>query len=190
MTEFSKDFEEVYKSHYKMLRNAAQNIIGDHDASHDVVQEVFLKLWNKRNELDYILNIKAYLFKSVVNTSLTYIENNKSKTSLPELRLEASNTSDSKVLAKELEQKIQLALDALPPKCKAIFVLSRFEGLKNKEIAEVLGLSLKTVENQMGIALKKMRDDLRPYLTRDFLVLLISLGTLYLAHESVQIIFS
>lgn len=180
MTGFSQNFEEVYKSHYKMLRNAAENIIGDKDASHDVVQEVFMKLWNKRQELDHILNIKAYLFKSVINTSLSWLENNKNKSPLPDLKLESGASSDSGILARELETKIQAALNTLPPKCKAIFALSRFEGLKNKEIAEHLGLSLKTVENQMGIALKKMRDDLKQYLTRDLLFLLASLGLLCL----------
>ena len=151
-----------------MLRNAAENIIGDADAAHDVVQDVFIKLWNRKEEVTAILNKKAYLFKSVINASITFLESNKNKTSLGDLKIEASGRTDSPVLAKELEAKIQLALNALPPKCKAIFVLSRFDGLKNKEISDYLGLSIKTVENQMGIALKKMKDDLKPYLSKEF----------------------
>jgi RNA polymerase sigma-70 factor (ECF subfamily) len=168
MPDLIDNFEDMYKTHYKMLRNAAENIIGDNDASHDVVQEVFLKLWNRKDELTAILNQKAYLFKSVINASITYLENNKGKIRMGELKIESSGTTDSPVLVKELEAKIQVALNGLPPKCKAIFVLSRFEGLKNKQIADTLGLSLKTVENQMGIALKKLKDDLRPYLTKEF----------------------
>lgn len=156
-----------------MLRNAAENIIDDHDAAHDVVQEVFVKLWHKKDEVGAILNIKAYLFRSVINSSLTYLENNKNKIKTDDFRLASQGSTDSKLMAQELEGKIQLALNALPPKCKAIFVLSRFEGLKNKEIAEYLNLSLKTVENQMGIALKRMKEDLKPYLTREFLVMLL-----------------
>ncbi|MBL7932379.1 MAG: RNA polymerase sigma-70 factor [Bacteroidia bacterium] len=167
------NFEEVYKTHYKMLRNAAENIIDDHDASHDIVQEVFVKLWHKKDEISAILNIKAYLFRSVINSSLTYLENNKNKIKTDEFRLASQSSTDSKLIAQELESKIQIALKGLPPKCKAIFVLSRFEGLKNKEIAEHLNLSLKTVENQMGIALKRMKEDLKPYLTREFLVMLL-----------------
>jgi len=175
MAELSDNFEDMYKVHYKMLRNAAENIIGDGDAAHDVVQEVFIKLWNRKSELDAILNKKAYLFKSVINSSISYLESNKNKTPIGELKIESSGRTDSPVLVKELEAKIQLALNALPPKCKAIFVLSRFEGLKNKEISAYLGLSLKTVENQMGIALKKMKDDLKSYLTREsFSVLLLA----------------
>jgi RNA polymerase sigma-70 factor (ECF subfamily) len=182
MAELSDKFEEMYKTHYKMLRNAAENIIGDNDAAHDVVQEVFLKLWNRKDDSTIILNQKAYLFKSVINASITYLENNKSKIQVGDLKIESSGSTDSKILVKELEAKIQLALNALPPKCKAIFVLSRFEGLKNKEISEFLGLSLKTVENQMGIALKKMKEDLKPYLTREFLSLVITFGLFLLFH--------
>lgn len=155
-----------------MLRNAAENIIDDHDAAHDIVQEVFVKLWHKKDEVKVILNLKAYLFRSVINSSLTYLEQNKNKIKTDEFRMASQSSTDSKLMAQELENKIQVALKALPPKCKAIFVLSRFEGLKNKEIAEYLNLSLKTVENQMGIALKRMREDLKPYLTREFLVML------------------
>ncbi|WP_317898354.1 RNA polymerase sigma-70 factor [Aurantibacillus circumpalustris] len=167
MAELSDNFEDMYKGHYKMLRNAAENIIGDADSAHDVVQDVFVKLWNRRDEVSAILNVKAYLFRSVINTSLTYLENNKNKTRIGELKIESSGTTDSPLLTKELEVKIQTALNNLPPKCKAIFALSRFEGLKNKEIAEQLGLSLKTVENQMGIALKKMKEDLKYYLPKE-----------------------
>jgi len=158
-----------------MLRNAAENIIGDADAAHDVVQDVFIKLWNRKEEVTTILNKKAYLFRSVINASITHLENNKNKTRIGDLKIESSGTTDAPVMIKELEAKIQMALNGLPPKCKAIFVLSRFEGLKNKEISEHLGLSIKTVENQMGIALKKMKEDLKQYLAKEsFSVLFIT----------------
>lgn len=176
MPDLSDNFEEMYKVHYKMLRNAAENIIGDADSAHDVVQDVFIKLWNRRDEVSAILNKKAYLFRSVINASITFLENNKNKTSIGDLKIESSGRTDSQLLTKELESKIQLALNALPPKCKAIFVLSRFDGLKNKEISDYLGLSIKTVENQMGIALKKMKDDLKPYLTKEFFSLALLAG--------------
>lgn len=177
MLHLSDSFEEMYKTHYRMLRNAAENIIGDADAAHDVVQDVFIKLWNRKDEISAILNKKAYLFRAVINASISFLENNRGKSTIQDLRIESPGShADSMVLAKELESKIQKALDALPPKCKAIFVLSRFEGLKNKEISEYLGLSIKTVENQMGIALKRMKEDLKPYLTREFFVAILVLG--------------
>jgi RNA polymerase sigma-70 factor (ECF subfamily) len=176
MTELSDNFESIYKAYYNMLCNAAENIIGDADASQDIVQEVFIKLWNKKEDIHKILNPKAYLFKSVINTSITYLEKNKNKIRLGDLKVASQISSDSRVLAKELESKINEALHALPTKCKAIFVLSRFEGMKNKEIAEHLGVSIKTVENQMGIAFKKLRNDLNPFLTKEFLSLLLLVG--------------
>jgi RNA polymerase sigma-70 factor, ECF subfamily len=110
-----------------------------------------------------------------VNSSLTYLSNNKKKVQFSDLQF-TSEKSDSGVMVKELEHKIQEALSKLPPKCKTVFVLSRFEERKNKEIAEILGLSIKTVENQMGIALKKLREDLKPYLGKDVLALSFGLG--------------
>jgi RNA polymerase sigma-70 factor (ECF subfamily) len=176
MPELADRFEEMYKLHYKMLRNAAENIIRDADAAHDVVQEVFVKLWHRKDELGVILNEKAYLFRSVTNASITYLSNNKNKSNIESLFVESTSKSDTDLLTKELERKIEIALEGLPPKCKAIFALSRFEGLKNKEIAQTLGLSLKTVENQMTIALKKMRDDLKVYMKGDFFSIGLAFG--------------
>lgn len=177
MPEQSESFEKMYKAHYKALRNAAENIIRDPEGAHDIVQEVFLKLWPKRNDLSVILNQKAYLFRSVINASISYLESNKKKVRMGDLKFEAQGSADTDLMRKELMDKIQIALDTLPPKCKAIFVLSRFEEMKNKQIAEVLGLSLKTVENQMGIALKKMKDELKNYIKKDLLTLFILTGT-------------
>jgi len=168
-------FEALYKEYYSLLRNAAENIIGDQDASHDIVQEVFVKLWNKREELHLILNPRAYLYRSVINTSLTYLRKNKSNVALTDLKIETFNDPGTVLMEKELGRNIRKALNSLPPKCKAIFVLSRFEDLKNREIAVMLGLSVKTVENQMGIALKKMKAMLAPGVSRAGLLILTGL---------------
>lgn len=89
---------------------------------------------------------------------------------------ETAETPNSSMESRELEQKITQAVNNLPPKCKAVFVLSRYEGLKYKQIAEHLDISVKTVENQMGSALQKLRDELKPYLTREFLMMMIVIG--------------
>lgn len=161
------EFELIYRTHYNKLRNTVENIIGDADASHDIVQEVFLKLWQKKNELDLILNIKAYLFKSVINSSITYLENKKRQAQLSDLPVSPHEATDAGLIQKELEAKIQIAVNKLPAKCKAIFVLSRYENLTYKEIAIYLNLSAKTVENQMGIAIKKMYEELKTYLYKE-----------------------
>ncbi|MDP1800555.1 MAG: RNA polymerase sigma-70 factor [Bacteroidota bacterium] len=164
-------FEIIYKAHYNNLRNTVENIINDKDASHDVVQEVFLKLWNKKDEMDRILDPKAYLFRSVINASLTYLENNKKRVYLSDIKIASIDNTDENILLKELEIKIQAAIDNLPPKCKVIFVLCRFENMKHKEIAQHLSISLKTVENQMGIAIKRLNHELKPYLNKGLLPL-------------------
>jgi RNA polymerase sigma-70 factor, ECF subfamily len=166
---FAQKFELMYKAHYSLLRNTSENIVNDTDASHDIVQEVFLKLWHKKEDPAFILNQRAYLLRSVINASITHLTKNKRTVHLLE-------NSDSALELKELEQNIKIALDKLPAKCKAIFVLSRFEGIKNKEIAELMGISLKTVENQMGIALKKMRADLKPFLSSEFASMALAAG--------------
>lgn len=173
---FAKKFEDMYKAHYSQLRTTSENIVNDSDASHDIVQEVFLKLWHKKQDPAFILNQRAYLLKSVINASITYLSKNKRTTHLLDSKLEAIENSDSAIHLKELELHIKNALDNLPSKCKAIFVLSRFEGVKNKEIAELMGISLKTVENQMGIALKKMREDLKPFFNSEFVSMAIAAG--------------
>jgi len=179
MTELGQRFEEMYKSHYKALRNAAEQIVGDQDAAHDVVQEVFIKLWHRKDELGVILNERAYLMRSVVNTSITHLSRTKKNRELLDHHAEWDGTTDRGLLEKELQKKIESALDTLPPKCKAIFVLSRLENMKHKEIASLLGLSLKTVENQMGIALKKMKTELTDYFKGENLLLIaVTLTTL------------
>jgi RNA polymerase sigma-70 factor (ECF subfamily) len=168
-------FEELYKEYYGQLRNLADNIVGK-DQSHDIVQEVFLKIFDKRDSLDKIENRRAYLFKSVINTSLTQLEKNKRFPGFNVLRSEPAIQSNTGLEQKELEKAISQALDTLPPKCKAIFVLSRFEEMKYSEIAEHLDISINTVENQMAIALKKMRNELGPYLTKEFVALTLTIG--------------
>ena len=161
----AQQFESIYRSNYAMLRQAANNLIRDADAAHDLVQEVFVRLWNKREELYTVLNPSAYLYKSVVNASLNYLEQGKRKKMTAEpLHLSSADTSDGAVELKELQKRISAAIERLPPKCRMIFILSRVEEKKNREIAAILDLSLKTVENQMGIALKKLREELKPYL--------------------------
>jgi RNA polymerase sigma-70 factor (ECF subfamily) len=171
-------FEQLYKSHYRSLRIAAANIIHDEDAAHDIVQEVFLKFWHRRNGLSEVLNHKAYLFKSVVNASITYLGKSKSHVRMMDIKIESPGNPGSELLAKELEFKIRSALENLPHKCRAVFVLSRYEDLRNKEIADLLGISVKTVENQMTIALKKMKNDLKPYFPNELVLFTAFFGLL------------
>jgi RNA polymerase sigma-70 factor, ECF subfamily len=163
----------MYRANYVKLRNAAWHMTGDKDAAHDLVQEVFVRLWNKRDEIHLILNQPAYLLRAVMNSALTQIERRKREVKSVEDRHTSGQGTDDALMYRELETRVQRAIENLPPKCKAIFVLSRFEEKSYKEIAAILNLSVKTVENQMGIALKKMRDELQPFLNKEILIFLI-----------------
>lgn len=134
-----------------------------------MVQEVFISLWERRNEIVITHSIKSYLVSSVRNRSINYLKlqlpKDRRKEDLDDFHIALTASSDAPGLEyNELYDIIQEAISQLPEKCKAIFILSREEGLTYKEIANELSLSLKTVENQMGIALKKLRAALKPYL--------------------------
>ncbi|MCE3259059.1 MAG: hypothetical protein K0S12_700 [Bacteroidetes bacterium] len=167
----SLDFEKLFKSHYTLLCNVTFRIIKDEQAAEDIVQEVFLKLWQRKDRLEDVVNFKAYLVRAVTNASIDHLKNNRSVMALTRVNDEdrKADNAEQAIIQKELEARIERALQLLPPKCRAIFVLSRHEGMKYKEIAEHLQISVKTVENQMGIALEKMRNELKPYLTREFI---------------------
>lgn len=180
----SIDIEGLFRQHHKGLCDLAFNIVRDGDAAKDIVQEVFMKLWGNREQLTFGDQIKHYLFKATAHTAYNHIRFYKKIIPLEDL------VNDKTMLAyagtdgveyKELEVRVRHAIDKLPPKCKTIYILSRHEGLKYQEIADTLELSVKTVENQMGIALEKLRTELKPFLTAEFLAILLAVGiALYL----------
>lgn len=172
-------FEETFKMHYKMLCNAANKILNDKDTAEDVVQDVFLKFWSKRENINIIHSVKSYLYRATINTSLNYLESNKKIIRLKDTEhsseFPAINAGEE-LSHKELKSKIDEAIDQLPPKCKVVFVLSRYEGMKYQQIADHLGISIKTVENQMGKALKMLRERLKPFLTNEFITIAGTIG--------------
>lgn len=170
-------FEAIYHSHFNGMCNLAHRIVKDRDAAKDIVQEVFLKLWRSPDDLSLILNTKAYLYKATANAAINYLVKARRTVSIEQVKAAPAVNSDETITLKALEKKISEVLDSLPPKCRAIFVLSRFEGMKYREIAGHLDISVKTVENQMGIALSKMRNSLKSFLTRESFVLLFTAGS-------------
>lgn len=139
---------------------------GDPDEAEDLVQQAFVKLWEKRTSLDITWSVKSYLYKMVHNAALNQIRHAKTKEKYHQFNaqpLENAHEMPEDTLP-ELRQKFQKALQDLPPQCRNIFELSRFEELKYREIAEQLQISVKTVETQMGKALKMMRLHLADYL--------------------------
>lgn len=155
-----------------MLCNAANKILNDADTAEDVVQDVFVKFWSKRENMNIIHSVKSYLYRATINTSLNYLESNKKIIRLKDTEHSSESltiNTGEELSHKELKNKIDEAIDQLPPKCKVIFVLSRNEGMKYQQIADHLGISVKTVENQMGKALKMLRERLKPFLTKEFI---------------------
>jgi RNA polymerase sigma-70 factor, ECF subfamily len=161
-------FEQVFKAHFKNLHDYACSIVQDTAAAEEIVQNVFYKIWEKAAQLNISPPVAAYLYRAVSNESINYLKHQKVKsTHRAHTLYQMKNQSDSasrKVLAAELEKKLRKALNELPEQCRIIFQLSRFEELRYREIAGKLGISVKTVENQMGKALKLLRVKLVDFL--------------------------
>lgn len=170
-----KDFEFLFKTHFKALHKYAYSILRDPLQSEEIVQQVFFKVWEKQAHLHIHSSILAYLYKAVYHESLNYMKHHKVK-KVHELHVVHSpylnpEQASGKILKEELTLRIQLALNALPEGCRTVFQLSRSEGMKYAEIAQALGISIKTVESQMGKALKLLRKRLIDFLPLTILLL-------------------
>jgi RNA polymerase sigma-70 factor (ECF subfamily) len=167
-------FEQVFKTHYKNLYAYAFSILKDEDEANETVQQVFFKLWERSEQLSISGPIAAYLYRAVHNESLNFLKHQNVKAShrlhVAYSMKNKAEQPQNKLAGKELEEKFREALNELPEQCRTVFQLSRFEDMKYKEIADKLDISVKTVENHMGKALKLLRTKLV-----DFLILLIIL---------------
>lgn len=167
------DIEYLFKTYYKRLYQVAFQIVRNEENAEDIVQEVFIYIWNKKDELNITTTVEGYLVKSTINKALTFIEKNKKMLKI-ELNDSIENGFDTNSHKNNnydheiFQALVEKSLDSLPPKCKSIFVLSRFENMKNKDIATHLDISIKTVENQMTIALSKLNNDLKPKIKNYF----------------------
>jgi RNA polymerase sigma-70 factor (ECF subfamily) len=161
----SSEFERLFKEYFKSLMAFSRRILGDEDDAREVVHQVFIKLWEMRNDLDLSTSLKSYLFTSVHNRSLNVIRDRKKFSSEEVSENPGEWDVSAQIEAMELEEKIREAIDGLPEKCREIFELNRFHGLRYNEIAVQLEISVKTVENQMSKALRILRNQLAKYLT-------------------------
>lgn len=162
----NEQVESIFRANYQLMVSFAMKYLDDKDLCQEVVQDIFYKLWTKGETLEIRISIKSYLLASVRNACLNVIKHKQVQSKYQQsqvTRLDFSQFEDSLEI-EELQQKINLALNKIPEKCRRIFELNRYEGKKYKEIAKELNLSLKTVENQMGKALKIMRSELGDYL--------------------------
>ena len=162
-------FETLFRSFFPGLVLFAQKYVPDQDTAKEVVHNVFLNLWEKRENVDMSSPLKSYLFTSVYNRCMNFIRDQKKfdrdDTIFERLDNDDFTDASDRLEEQELEQRIFDALQSLPEKCREVFMLNRFEKLKYAEIAEKLGISVKTVETQMSKALKILREKLSDYLT-------------------------
>jgi RNA polymerase sigma-70 factor, ECF subfamily len=169
-------FRELYDRYSRKIYFFALRYLGNNTEAEELVQSVFINVWENRESLDASLSVKSYIYKSAVN----YIYNFLKKKAIRARFIESetgkgetlSNITYEEVFFHDLERSVNSIVGSLPPEQQRIFHLSRFEGLSNKEIAEKLNLSVRTVENQMYRALKIIRNGLKGGL---FLVLLLNL---------------
>jgi len=158
----------LFRTYYQPLCNYAYTFVQDRDEAEEIVQSTFMSVWEKRDTLEIKTSVKPYLYAMVRNACLNLIKHEKIKQQHVTHELALSDQSieavSQTVMASELESKINQALNKLPEQCRLVFKLSRFEELKYAEIADQLNISVKTVENQMGKALKIMREQLKDYL--------------------------
>jgi len=160
-------FERLFRQYYQVLCGYSIKFVGDSDTAEEIVQDLFYTLWEKRMELQINTSVKSYLFSAVHNRCLKFIEHRSGEKKYRNYYLQHGSEVDSEpgygVNVDELQQIINRTLDTLPERCRRIFRLNRFEGLKYYEIAEKLSISVKTVESNMGRALRHLRKNLKEF---------------------------
>ncbi|MEM9547129.1 MAG: RNA polymerase sigma-70 factor [Bacteroidota bacterium] len=160
-------FETLFKKYYVRLSHFVFQYVENMPDAEEIAQESFLNIWEKRQILEISTSFRSYLYAAAKNKALNFIRNtNRRKGHLSVISSFRTNEEDvlSELSANEINDQLFLAVEQLPPKCRQIFQMSRIEGLKHKEIAAQMELKVKTVENQIGIALKFLRTHLSEFL--------------------------
>lgn len=162
-------FQHLYQRHYTRLHGTAYRILGDSQTAEDAVHQVFLKLWETRDRVKISENPGGYLNRAVINTALNYLKQHRHLSPMEtvaerDLAVQDQTPHEHEEREQAISRQIRTIVHTLPPKCQLIFSLSRYEGLSNQEIADHLGVTKKTVENQLNKAFSKLRNTLGPYL--------------------------
>lgn len=171
------DFDKVYVAYFARLVRFAESYVVSHEDAENIVQDMFAMLWNKRASLHVKTDLTFYLISLVKYRCIDFLRimaTSQKNLDTYALSLQALETLDDELFrAENFMDAVRNAIDSLPPRCREVFVKSKFEGKKYKEIAMEMGLSVSTVENQIGIALKKIRNELK-----DIVPLLLFMGWL------------
>lgn len=160
-------FETLFKELYARLCVYAESIIHDRDMAEDIVQNIFCQLWEKRDEITITDSLKSYLYRSVYNAALNTLKHEKVRLAFSDFIQKHGKVSENEIeylFDQEsrdlLIRRINEIIERLPSQCRDIFLLSRFAGKKNVEIAQELHISIRTVETQLYRAMKRLREDL------------------------------
>lgn len=154
-------FRAIYVHFFRRLCQFALAIVKSREPAEEIVEDIFVRIWQNREGITGIRNLRVYLYTSVKNASLNYLSQ-KARQSISEpfdhihIDFDTSVDPEQILIGAEMHRKIASAVEALPPRCKMIFKLVREDGLRYKEIAEILNISINTVDVQMAIAIKKI----------------------------------
>ncbi len=159
-------FNALFQKYYSSMCHFARQFLNDSEMAEETVQDMFVRIWEKRESLNIESSVKHYFFRSVRNHCLNQIQHQKIRKQYASMVKESAHQDidpDQYYVEVDLLKRIEKSIDSLPVKRQEIFRLSREQGLKYKEIAEELKISVKTVEAQMGLALKHLREDLKEF---------------------------
>lgn len=161
-------FRQLFDHFSTRLSQFALSIVRNKDAAIEIVDEVFVKVWKQRMHVTAISHLKTYLYTAIKNASLNYLSR-KANEQVTEpfdyinIQLNEEDYPDQQMITSEIFRHIRAAIDDLPPRCKMIFKLVREDGLKYKEVAEILNISINTVDAQMVIAVKKISEKVKAH---------------------------
>ena len=162
--------KELFEAHYTHVCAAIHRFTTARSVTEDLAQQVFIRFWQKRHQITINSSPGAYLQRMAINEALAWLRSKKNlqpdplPAHLPDDDRHLAPDPEEQLLQQELHEQVLHAIQSLPPRCREVFVLSRFEQLSYREIADKLGISIKTVENQMGKALRLMRERMQGYL--------------------------
>ena len=158
----TRAFRQIFDALFSNLTKFSFSFVHSKEAATEIVDELFVQLWVKRDDIMKINDLRVYLYTATKNASLNYITKKAKQIELePYKNLQVQMTDvvspEQIMITKEILQKIKEAIDSLPPRCKLIFKFVREDGLSYSEVAEILGLSIKTIDSQMVIAVARIR---------------------------------
>ncbi|MRT93026.1 RNA polymerase sigma-70 factor [Ancylomarina sp. 16SWW S1-10-2] len=156
------NIETTFKDYYQPLCKYANSFIFDQDMCEDLVQEIFLKIWDKKPNINS--SISSYLYRSVKNSCINQLKKTTKQAIIPIEDIEDPIDTPYEVNREEnielVKRKVETAVENLPPRCREIFIMRRNMQMSYNEISEILDISKKTIENQMNSAIKKLRSEL------------------------------